>query len=394
VLTHCNSSVVLTGVVLASGCGPGGGPFDAIVARYDGDADRYEPGVERIATLDDPGSLSGGAARFRARGDVDLAVPIPASPDVTLAELREAVWGRPGEPVHPSLATSGDVVVARDFESFGLLTLYHHVEAAEAFFESAGAEPDEVEHLDVLYLPEARVGEAAVVDNAFYVFGARALVVVHMERLGDVPLAENEGVIAHEVGHALFDARVMDAEAVWRRLDPDATDTDPAATNLLDAMSEGTSDFLGAALTGDPDFLRHSVPSELVCDDDPACLVAYPRGLAERRVLEASWIEGAGMSRGAYASTMYRVGTTFASALWRASEDHAQVARALVAALPALGDELRETPPWTNAPASFGPAWLLGPIVSALDASTAAALCAIVASDLEPIAAYVSECAL
>jgi hypothetical protein len=362
------------------------------VARYDLAQDRYEPGVERIATLADPASLEGGAARLRARGDLDILVPVPASPEVTEAELRRAFWSQPGAVVRPSLAESGGVVVGRDFESFALLTLYHHIEASEGFLEDAGADDSEVGGLDVLYLPDARAGDATVVDNAFYVFGARVLLVVRLERLGDVPLAENEGVVAHEVAHALFDARVMSAEAVWRRLNADATGTRFESVNLLEAMSEGTSDFFGAALTGDPDFFRHSIPDELVCNDDPSCLVAYPRGIAERRVLEASWIDGANLSQGPYRSTAYRVGTTIASALWRASDDHRAVATALVLALTDLGRRLEETPPWESVPASYGPAWLLGPVVSHLDPDTAASLCAIVATDLEPIAPYVAEC--
>src|SRR5262245_35680249 len=134
-LTHRNSRPALTTILwgVLGGCGPGGGPLRAVVARFDPAQDRYEPGVEPIRTLDDPGTLEGSAARFRARGDFALEVPSELTPETTDEALRSAFYGDPGSPVRPDLVESGGVVVARDYESFSLLSLYHHVEQAVSF---------------------------------------------------------------------------------------------------------------------------------------------------------------------------------------------------------------------------------------------------------------------
>jgi hypothetical protein len=130
-----------------------------------------------------------------------------------------------------------------------------------------------------------------------------------------------------------------------------------------------------------------------VCESGSECLIAFPRGISERRALEAEWIAQAGDPPGEYAETRYRVGTALASALWRATDDHDAMTAALVGALADLGDRVRAEPPWAAAPPSFGPAWLLDPILERLDAPTAAALCAIVVTDLAPIAEHVTRCA-
>jgi len=352
-----------------------------VVARFDVRQDRYEPGVERIETLSDASELRGSAATIHARGKAPMDVP----EDLTREEAEEILRGRftrdRGDPVRPNLARSSGIVVARDYESFSLLTLYHHLESAEGFLQDAGAEASEVARLDVLYLPEFTQEGAVVVDNFFYVHGARVLGALALDRLGDVPLVQNEGVVAHEVMHCLWDARVLDAEATFRRLE-DGTHGEPAtdwrAINLLDGTSEGVSDFIGAAVSGDADFIRHSVPEHLQ---------PFPRGIAEPVVLERDWIDG-------YADTRYRVGTTIASALWRTSEDHALVAEALVAALSDFGARLQVEPPWLDVPASFGPAWLLEPIAGRLDGATRETFCEIVRGELAAIAEHVPACAL
>src|SRR5262245_2099346 len=235
------------GAVVILGCVPTGEPIRAVVARYDRGHDRYEPGVETLSTLSDAFSLSGSAARVRARGDVSLAIPGGFTVETVEETVRRTTFAQPGDDVSLSLLESGGVVLAADYPSFSLLTFYHHLERAQAFLVASGAAPQEVEGMEVLYLPRAEIAGRAVHATLFYVNAARAIIILGLDRLEDLPPEQNEGTVAHELTHGLWDARVLDELATYRRL---SGETPYRPINLLDGIGEGVADFIGATLTG------------------------------------------------------------------------------------------------------------------------------------------------
>jgi hypothetical protein len=188
----------------------------------------------------------------------------------------------------------------------------------------------------------------------------------------------NRGVVVHEIGHAFFDELVYDDEARLRLLDGELTDR---SANLLRATTEGLSDWFGAAETGDPRFLDASVPVELL---------AFPRSVDEPVEFTTTLLDSAEAAPGLY--DPYYPGTCLASALWRLEIDRGIVGTSLVTAMRALGDRLREEPPWDETPASFGFAWLLDPFIQALPAEDRAGACAIFQEQLPAASEHMGEC--
>ena len=359
------------------GCDPSpSGAVEALVA--DLTEAGYRPVVRPIETLDDSASLRGRVAVLRAGGDVLLAVP--ESTPSTLQGFRDAMVFDPGEVVRPRWATVDGALYPRDFDTFALTTLYHHLEQAVLYYESFGVtlpEPLDVHYLGHLELPgfEASVD---MTDNALYFFGVRFLVVTRFELLQDVPLGMNRGVVVHEMGHAMFDQLVYDDEARLRLLEGNIDDR---TANLLRSVTEGLSDYFAAAQTGDPSFLDASVPRELL---------SFPRDVDDPLVYTSGILGTSDAAPAIY--DPYLPGTCLASALWRLPVGSAVLGTALFEAQRAFGERLRTDSPWDAPPDDFGFAWFLDALVPLLDPSLRAEVCDIFVSQLPAAAVFMSEC--
>ncbi|MEZ4271666.1 MAG: hypothetical protein R3C68_09615 [Myxococcota bacterium] len=210
-----------------------------------------------------------------------------------------------GHRVNARWIEKNGVTVAIDFDSLAMFSAYAHVESAAVYFQQLGVS---AAHTSVpiyyhLSIPSGADNIFPPTDNALYLRPADALVVQPMRFLQDIPFSMNPGVIAHEYSHRVFYHEAWGGQ-LFTLLGGCFAPTN--AVNLVLAVDEGVADFFGAVLSGDPQFLQHSVFLQL----------AQPRDLSVPRAVDATWLNGTAPlnSQGSY--TPYPLGTVLAAVLW------------------------------------------------------------------------------
>ena len=219
-------------------------------------------------------------------------------------------------------------------------------------------------------------------NNAIFRRDLNALLILPYSH-GEIPLALNAGVLAHEHFHLLFQEAVLNryVEASpsskpsahrlcdWSAIAPpsDARTLSeggqkpisrdrpeiPAETFnlfLLRAFNEGFADFWGWVYTGDPRFIAHSLPSELGTrrmdiQTNELASVDLLKGLMTRggRVADESQIfNGAYLPGTLYARFLRELTLEVAEGDERNFKARLEVAKALIRALPALADQAVE----------------------------------------------------
>lgn len=152
----------------------------------------------------------------------------------------------------------GDVVVPADQDSFQALTLYRHLDSVATLLRAHGHVP--ARPLTVYFLPRYENlalgdGRLLLTDNAAFMSMARGFLILPSFMLSNLPMLLNEGIVAHEFGHAVVHQEMF-GDALE---EPNARSTKPewviAGRHLL-AMHEGVADIIGFVATGDPNFIR------------------------------------------------------------------------------------------------------------------------------------------
>lgn len=152
----------------------------------------------------------------------------------------------------------GDVVVPADQDSLQALTLYRHLDSVATLLRAHGHVP--LRPLTVYFLPRYENfalgdGRLLLTDNAAFMSMAHGFLILPSVMLSNLPMLLNEGVVAHEFGHAVIHQEMFgDAPQ-----EPNAQSTQRewviAARHLV-AMHEGVADVIAFAATGDPNFIR------------------------------------------------------------------------------------------------------------------------------------------
>lgn len=152
---------------------------------------------------------------------------------------------------------SNGVVVPGDLHSFQALTLYRNLDRVAGLLRAHGHTPSR--RLVVYYLPRydnVLVGDSRLLltDNAAYMSEARGFIIVPSFVLSALPMLLNEGVLAHEFGHAVIHQELF-GDAIASPHENDTAATWVVAHRHLAAMHEGVADVFGFCATGDPDFI-------------------------------------------------------------------------------------------------------------------------------------------
>lgn len=172
------------------------------------------------------------------------------------------------------------VVVPADRDSFQALSLYRNLDRVATLLRAHGHVPSR--RLVVFYLPRYDNvlfgdGRLLLTDNAAYMSLARAFLILPSFMLSDLPMLLNEGVVAHEYGHAVIHQELFgDATE-----EPHAGSKDEGwriAARHLQAMHEGVADIIGFVATGDANFI---LPTADVDRD-----MAIPRDLTDELARE------------------------------------------------------------------------------------------------------------
>jgi hypothetical protein len=236
-------------------CDPG--PVTVHLLSYNPDEDRYEFQVQEITTLEN-------VARMRGR-----ATELIAGTDLTLDYVEQQIrWQSDGNPVAMGYFIHDNVVYPEDFSSMVMAAVYRNIELAMLMFEDAGLPPDLLPAMQTYY--EARVtvieydfwGEKQEYqerDNAFYLPISetdRGFYVLPYDEFQTLPLPVNTGIMAHEYTHAVFD------ELVYIPLGSGTVYNNWPLYNEFAALNEGLADGFAVALTGDPDFMSHSISDD------------------------------------------------------------------------------------------------------------------------------------
>jgi len=221
----------------AAGCEPAdlSGSVQAQVYRLDPATQEYGFAVAAVDHLD---SLR----EVRGR---DLVVRSGTELNTTFGG-DQVVRGRPAS-LEYTLDGAG-VVIPGDLHSLYVLSLYRNLDRTAALIRDHGFAP--AAPLDILYFPRmdsvlAGDGRSTFTDNAAYANVANGFLIVPSYLLGDLPMFLNEGVMAHEYGHAV----------IHQILFGPTTDSGSYDAHLY-SMHEGVADLFGFFETGDPDYIR------------------------------------------------------------------------------------------------------------------------------------------
>lgn len=265
------------------------GPADAfVIAR----TLSGEYAIERRAIpIDDLHTLTGIDFRYEKAHKLSARAGA-VSPEWSIEE---------SEPLEIALSRSGGAYRARDYEALIALTSAHHFATAFAHFRSIGlgSTVGAIGQQRVVFYPSLGSKDVPVENNAFYGIGLGGFAILRENGIGDLPLAANEGVLTHEVAHAIHSAT--------RNIFLEAYAADRIGTfDMLEfaALDEGMADVHGAAQTGDPDFLRPSFRSTR-------------KDVADQRRLDVARVfDDETATADLFKGDIYAVGSVFASAYW------------------------------------------------------------------------------
>lgn len=185
-----------------------------------------------LTTLDSPTRLKGSTASIHYR---------PTS----------SGWGPAAE---PKLTKSGNVWIAENPESGMAISAYATMEAIRKWEATIDPSTQSIYPRTIVIDVEVRSRGEDLVNNAAYDGETDAILVVPYSRNG-IPLAVNQGIMAHEHFHAQYFHRFY--RAIYEKY----IKGDKRSYNnrqVLDAWNEGLADFYAYAFTNQPRFMDAS----------------------------------------------------------------------------------------------------------------------------------------
>lgn len=161
--------------------------------------------------------------------------------------------------------------VARYDDGLILWSFYEHLAEIRTVLLDQGHDVAPLFPIDVAWSPVSILDFSAV-ENAAYSPAGHVFVVFPDLVDEGVPLAANEGVVRHELGHAWFQHLVAPGQM------PPPWQEDTTATLSVNALNEGFADMVASLTLDDPDFFAPSIgmPSRDLSLDHVAHEGLYP----------------------------------------------------------------------------------------------------------------------
>lgn len=279
----------------------------------------YELRNEELTTLESARRIRGTAAELRGGGAIVIEQALLSGQLTadTEAEVSQYDFVKGDGAVAADYGREGDVLVARDWETFQMFTFYRHMERARDFFRELGAQDSEVRalraHFNLRFTSMLLAwGQPLLTDNAAYSMLDDAFWLPPENVTDGLALALNAGVVAHELSHAVKHHVLHGDDRIPR---PISEAWPNAAANAYSSDDEGLADFFAAVFTNDPDFIRKSFAAGIdrdLTDPHPFTQELYDR-----------------LSADAY--DPYPLGSALAAWLWALSDDELEARRALAA---------------------------------------------------------------
>ncbi len=286
---------------------------------------------ERLETLESARRIRGEAARLRGGGAlvIEEALFSGRFSASTEEQVRRYELITGDGPVEAQYEHHGEVLVPTDWETLLMFSFYRHMERARAFFAELGvpatALPALRSYFNVRLTAMLVVwGQPLVTDNAGFTPLADSFLLFPTNYFGDgVPLVMNQGVVAHELSHAVKHHILHAGDRLPRYI---REDWPAAAISSYRSDDEGLADFFAAVFTGDSNFIVPSIP-----DDD------LDRDVADDRELTQAQYEA--LSTSALSYNPYSLGSSFAAWLWDTAGETPEERRDFAAVvIAALGD--------------------------------------------------------
>lgn len=228
--------LALAGAVALLACQPAdlSGSVQAYVYRLEPSTRTYALERSTVDNLESLRSLRGRDIDVRAGSELNLSL---GGDDVRRGSSFQLEW-----------TTEADGTIRpADLHSLYALSMYRNLDRVASLLRAHGHTPSAP--LDVFYFPRMDnllLGDtrAGFTDNAAFAPGPNVFLIVPTFVLADVPMFLNEGVMAHEFGHAVIHQETFAEVGEASLLDPHAA-----------AMHEGVADLIGFIATGDPDYI-------------------------------------------------------------------------------------------------------------------------------------------
>jgi len=266
------------------------------------DSTNYELTERRLPTLESVVEVRGLAMEMRHGGELYAGILDPQ----TKEDYKDALKVRGDKPPALDFTLDGNVVVPFDLDSLMMLTVYHHIESAQTYFDTIEL-ADPVGPIKTYYRPTVDTGPfklpfPVLSDNAAYAYTMDAFLMPPQFFLNELPLAANRGVMVHEYSHAVFNRVVFNND---RAPDFLVGNWPNIAVNEIRSLDEGIADIFGALQTGNSNFIAPSISEAFGIDRD----------LAVERVYTTSMLRSAQTSD-EFSYDPYGLGSVVASALW------------------------------------------------------------------------------
>ncbi len=174
-----------------------------------------------------------------------------------------------GEAINVSSLLDEGIYRSEDTESLLLLSAFYHLEQITAFSKKIGLMKPEaalnVGFLGQIY-PNKNEPALNLKDNAIYLGAADTLILLPVTTKDGLPLAINEGVLAHEFHHRIFFEKVWlnnNNPSLWTFFQSRyASGELKRWQNLLSALDEGLADVFAVAYSKHPAYLKLSLSQE------------------------------------------------------------------------------------------------------------------------------------
>lgn len=342
--------VAVVMVAALNACGPNPKAPVKVMAIVPSVQGNYETRAVDLRTITSITSLKGTIAELMGGNRVVLDPNDPLQQmnggvgAMTDAQRYEVIVKDKGMDVRGNYIERSGVLWPADFHTWNMVSTYYNFEVAYGYYQAIyGTDPPELQKMLVMYWPEVRINSATpITDNALYLSFIKAFVIVPAKNDQKIPMAMNLGVIGHEMGHKVFNKRVLQdagihsAYSLWQLI----------PFNLLKSMDEGLADFHGFGVTCldvagcRPSFLSQSIGDAATIamrdiSNPKACLDGDLR-TAFRTFTPDMWVRS---------QEMYKYGDLIAVALYQAGNKSGKMGALQKAVLMAYDDESVTTAP-------------------------------------------------
>ncbi len=223
-------------------------PVMALV-RSGGSSGSYQPTPVSLRTISDPVTLEGAVTRLvgGARIDVDPNDPLLRlnGGNLTEEQLARVFVKDSGRLPRVSYVEKDGVLWPSDFHSWNLVTTAWNFEQAFDHFQAIGVPGARLSEVTVYYFPEFLLREVSPkpqMDNALYFSPVQAFMILPFDALQKTPLSINQGIVAHEYAHVVWNRLVFGGASLPETLTRWSFNAAPNV-NILKSLDEGFADF-------------------------------------------------------------------------------------------------------------------------------------------------------